>query len=26
VIYRKGKPTGALPGKLIRGLQPAPVN
>ena len=26
VIYRKGKPTGALPGKLIRGPQPAPVN
>ena len=26
VIYRKGKPTGALPGKLIRGPQAAPMN
>ena len=26
VIYRAGKPTGALPGKLIRGPQAAPVN
>ena len=26
VIYRKGKPTGALPGKLIRGPQAAPAN
>jgi len=26
VIYRKGQPTGALPGKLIRGPQPAPVS
>jgi len=26
VIYRKGQPTGALPGKLIRGPQPAPAN
>ena len=24
VIYREGQPTGALPGKLIRGRQPAP--
>ena len=26
VVYRRGKPTGALPGKLIRGPQAAPVN
>jgi len=26
VIYRKGQPTGALPGKLIRGPQAAPAN
>ena len=26
VIYRRGKPTGALPGKLIRGPQAAPAN
>ena len=26
VIYRKGKATGALPGKLIRGPQASPVN
>jgi N-acyl-D-aspartate/D-glutamate deacylase len=26
VIYRDGKPTGALPGKLIRGPQAAPAN
>ena len=26
VIYRGGMPTGALPGKLIRGPQAAPVN
>ena len=25
VTYRKGEPTGALPGRLIRGAQPAPV-
>jgi len=25
VIYRNGQHTGALPGKLIRGPQPAPV-
>ncbi|MBX3490404.1 MAG: amidohydrolase family protein [Parvibaculum sp.] len=25
VIYRDGKPTGALPGKLVRGHQPAPA-
>ncbi len=24
VIYREGQPTGALPGKLVRGRQPAP--
>jgi len=24
VIYENGEPTGALPGKLIRGPQPAP--
>jgi N-acyl-D-aspartate/D-glutamate deacylase len=24
VIYREGQPTGALPGKLIRGRQAAP--
>ncbi|MAU61949.1 amidohydrolase family protein [Parvibaculum sp.] len=26
VIYRDGKPTGALPGKLVRGHKPAPVS
>ena len=26
VIYRNGKPTGALPGKLVRGPQAAPAN
>jgi len=25
VIYRDGQPTGALPGKLVRGFQPAPA-
>jgi len=25
VIYRDGRPTGALPGKLVRGHRPAPV-
>lgn len=25
VTYRKGEPTGALPGRLVRGAQPAPV-
>ncbi|MBX3505265.1 MAG: amidohydrolase family protein [Parvibaculum sp.] len=25
VIYRDGKPTGALPGKLVRGHQPSPL-
>ena len=25
VIYRHGKPTGALPGKLVRGHQPSPM-
>jgi N-acyl-D-aspartate/D-glutamate deacylase len=25
VIYRDGQPTGALPGKLVRGRQAAPV-
>jgi len=25
IIYREGLPTGALPGKLVRGHQPAPV-
>jgi N-acyl-D-aspartate/D-glutamate deacylase len=25
VIYRDGKPTGALPGKLVRGHRPSPV-
>ena len=25
VTYRQGEPTGALPGRLIRGAQPAPV-
>ena len=25
VIYREGEPTGALPGKIVRGSQPAPV-
>lgn len=25
VIYREGKPTGALPGKLVRGHKPAPL-
>jgi N-acyl-D-amino-acid deacylase len=26
VVYRNGQPTDALPGKLVRGAQPAPVN
>ncbi|WP_157219600.1 N-acyl-D-amino-acid deacylase family protein [Flavisphingomonas formosensis] len=26
VVYREGEPTGALPGRLIRGPQPAPVH
>ena len=26
VTYREGKATGALPGKIIRGSQPAPVS
>ncbi|MEQ9122972.1 MAG: hypothetical protein RIM80_10460, partial [Alphaproteobacteria bacterium] len=26
VIYRDGKATGALPGKLVRGHKPAPVS
>jgi len=25
IIYRNGKATGALPGKLVRGHQPAPM-
>jgi hypothetical protein len=25
VIYENGEPTGALPGKLVRGEQPAPA-
>jgi N-acyl-D-aspartate/D-glutamate deacylase len=24
-VYRDGEPTGALPGRLVRGAQPAPV-
>ena len=24
VVYERGEPTGALPGRLIRGVQPAP--
>ena len=26
VVYRRGQPTGALPGRLIRGPQAAPLN
>jgi N-acyl-D-aspartate/D-glutamate deacylase len=25
VIYREGRPTGALPGRLVRGRKPAPM-
>jgi N-acyl-D-aspartate/D-glutamate deacylase len=25
VVYRDGQPTGALPGRLVRGRQPAPA-
>jgi N-acyl-D-aspartate/D-glutamate deacylase len=25
VVYERGEPTGALPGKLVRGVQPAPL-
>jgi len=25
ITYRNGEPTGTLPGRLVRGAQPAPV-